>query len=146
MIRVVERAHAAHRPNPIRATDLYHGDLGAPILRIESEPEPSARSLVVDEATVSANAINNQRHRRQGTRAIGIGALAGDEKVHGVTHDIVSRRVRKPAGVRGRARKMVKCTPGRRANDQCKRDCSPNRHHEDVCGYLTLKFTCERVK
>jgi sugar (pentulose or hexulose) kinase len=118
MIGVVKRAHAAYRPHPIRAADLYNGNLSASILRIKSKPQPRARSLIADEATVSANAIDNERNGRQRTRTIGIGAFARNEKVRGVAHDVVGRRVRKPAGVCGRARGMVKCTAGCRTSDQ----------------------------
>jgi hypothetical protein len=52
MIGVVKRAHAAYRPHPIRAADLYNGNLSASILRIKSKPQPRARSLIADEATV----------------------------------------------------------------------------------------------
>ena len=62
MIGIVECAHAARRPDPVGAANLYYGNLSAAILRIDGEPKASARGLVVDEATVSANAVDDERN------------------------------------------------------------------------------------
>jgi len=78
----------ARKPNPVGPADPHDGEARLPILLVESAPKASTESSISHDLAVLADAVDGERHAREGANPQTASASITDDGIGGATNDV----------------------------------------------------------